>query len=355
MIQKKVPFYKKLDLSRILWIIGLLLLAWLLLFPTSYFLEKPGTAEQVSKFVTVKKKHDTHKGKFLLTTVQIQRATPIQILVGHFQPFTDVISQKALMGGASDAAYDKLQDYYIKNSANTAIAQAAKKAHVAYQQRFIGVYVLDVMKKSDFYDSLKLGDTIRAVDQQHFNSTTAFQKYVRQQKKGQTVTLTYARDQQTKQAKGRLITLPTTQQTGLGITLTDHTTVKTKIPIKVDAGDIGGPSAGLMFTLQVYEQLSGNQLRQNRVVAGTGTIEQDGSVGAIGGIDKKVVAASKAGATIFFAPNDRLTKAERKAMPHYQNNYALAKAAAKQIKTKMKIVPVTSFDDAVQYLEKTKS
>lgn len=355
MPQKKAPFYKRINLSHILWVIGLLILAWLLLFPTNYFLEKTGTAERVSKFVTVKKQHDQQKGKFLLTTVQIQQATPIQILIGHFQPFTEVLSQAELTGGASDAAYNKLQDYYIQNSANMAIAQAAKKADVPYEQRFIGVYVLDVMKNSDFYHTLKLGDTVRKVDQHQFSSTAGFQKYIRQQKKGQMVQITYARDQKIKQAKGKLITLPNTKQAGLGITLTDHTKVKTEVPIKIDAGDIGGPSAGLMFTLQVYDQLSNTDLRKGRVIAGTGTIESDGSVGAIGGIDKKVVAASAAGATVFFAPDDHLTKAEQKVMPHYQNNYQLAKLAAKKIKTKMKIVPVTSFDDAVQYLENTKS
>ncbi|MFD1671185.1 SepM family pheromone-processing serine protease [Agrilactobacillus yilanensis] len=355
MAQTQPHFYQKRWFNRFVWIIGTLFLAWLVLFPTNYFLEKPGTAEQVSKFVTVKGHEDKTKGKFLLTTVRVQQATPIQLVIGHFQPFTETLSREALMGSASSAAYDKLQDYYIENSENMAIAQAAKKAKVTYQQKFIGVYVLDVIKKSDFYKHLQLGDTVNAVNQRQFESTTDFQKYIRQHKVGDKVTVTYQRDKKTKQATGKLITLPGTKKAGLGITLTDHTKVTTKIPIKIDAADIGGPSAGLMFTLQVYDQLTGHHLRQGRTIAGTGTIENDGTVGAIGGIDKKVVAASEAGATVFFAPDDQLTKAEKKQLPNYQNNYQIAKKAAKKIQTKMKIVPVKSLDDAINYLKKSNS
>ncbi len=79
--------------------------------------------------------------------------------------------------------------------------------------------------------------------------------------------------------------------------------VKTKIPVKVDAaGQYGGPSGGLMFSLQIYQQISGKDLQRGRKIAGTGTINSDGTVGEIGGIDKKVIAAHRAGATIFFAP-----------------------------------------------------
>ena len=76
------------------------------------------------------------------------------------------------------------------------------------------------------------------------------------------------------------------------------------VDVNFDTSGVGGPSAGLMFTLDIYDQLNSEDLRKGRKIAGTGTIESDGSVGDIGGAALKVVAAAKAGADIFFVPNN---------------------------------------------------
>lgn len=350
---KSQPFYKRRWFARLLLgigIVGLLLIAFC---PIPYYLEQPGTAEDVSQYVTIKNHQDNAKGHFLLTTVAVRQATPLLFVLGHFQQHTEVLSREALMGsGTQDETFDKLQTYYIENSENTAIAQAYALAKQPYDFHFIGVYVLSVLPQSHFSGRLKIGDTIQTIDGQSFKSSAGFQKYVGQQKTGQKIKIGYLRQGTEKTAVGRLIYLKSTKRPGLGITLTDHTKVTTQLPVKIDAGDLGGPSAGLMFTLQVYDQLTGSQLRRGRSIAGTGTIEANGSIGAIGGIDKKVVAASKAGATIFFAPDDQLTKAEKKQLPHYQNNYQIAEKTARSIKSKMKIVPVRHLQDAIEYLQK---
>ena len=60
----------------------------------------------------------------------------------------------------------------------------------------------------------------------------------------------------------------------------------------------------MMFTLEIYSQITGKDLRQGREIAGTGTINEDGSIGQIGGVDKKVATASNAGAKIFLCPDE---------------------------------------------------
>lgn len=84
--------------------------------------------------------------------------------------------------------------------------------------------------------------------------------------------------------------MDTDKKAGLGISLVNDTTITTTIPVDVNTEEIGGPSAGLMFSLEIYTQLKGINLRDGRQIAGTGTISPDGKVGRIGGIDKKVVA-----------------------------------------------------------------
>src|SRR5699024_6429948 len=129
--------------------------------------------------------------------------------------------------------------------------------------------------------------------------------------------------------------------------------VTTKTPVKVNPGQLGGPSGGLMFTLQIYQQISGHDLQKGRKIAGTGTIDANGQVGEIGGIDKKIIAAHRAGATVFFAPYVKPTKLLLKYEDGHQTNYQLAKKTAKKYAPGMKVVPVTSFKQAVHYLETT--
>jgi PDZ domain-containing protein len=75
--------------------------------------------------------------------------------------------------------------------------------------------------------------------------------------------------------------------------------------------DIGGPSAGLVFSLGVYDTLTPGSLTGGAHVAGTGTIDERGRVGPIGGIDQKIVAAADAGATVFLVPPDNCAEAEQ--------------------------------------------
>jgi PDZ domain-containing protein len=72
--------------------------------------------------------------------------------------------------------------------------------------------------------------------------------------------------------------------------------------ITLDVKNTGGPSGGMIFTLGVIEELTPQDLLQGRKVAGTGTIDLSGKVGPIGGIDEKLIAAQRAGVTIFLAP-----------------------------------------------------
>jgi PDZ domain-containing protein len=87
---------------------------------------------------------------------------------------------------------------------------------------------------------------------------------------------------------------------------TDHT-----YPFTIDIGlqDVGGPSAGLMFSLGIIDKLTPTDLTGGRFVAGTGTIGDDGTVGPIGGIQMKLIAARDKGAQYFFTPSENCPEA----------------------------------------------
>jgi PDZ domain-containing protein len=81
-------------------------------------------------------------------------------------------------------------------------------------------------------------------------------------------------------------------------------------------------------------------------------MNNDGTIGRIGGIDKKVASASKEGVEIFFAPDDEITAEQKAAYPELKTNYEEAVEAMKKIQSDMKIVPVKTLQDALDYLEK---
>ena len=81
-------------------------------------------------------------------------------------------------------------------------------------------------------------------------------------------------------------------------------------------GDIGGPSAGLMFSLGIYDLLTPGDLTGGKFIAGTGTITVDGKVGAIGGIQQKMSGAKEAGATVFLVPAGNCDEAAAAAVAH---------------------------------------
>lgn len=342
-----------LILRRIALVLGLVLfLGWFLLWPLNSYIESPGTAVDLQSFVKIKGHPDNDKGSFMLTSVALQQAHPATYLYAKMVPYVSIESADDVTGGQNSATFNRVQKFYMDSSINEAIAVAYRAAHQAVKQRYLGIYVLQVQPNSKFKSAIQVGDTITKVDGHHFNTAAGFQKYISRQKVSKALKVTYLRDGKQHTVTKPLVKISGTGRPGIGIILTNNMKVKTDIPVKVDAGQYGGPSGGLMFSLQIYQQISGHNLQRGRKIAGTGTISSDGSVGEIGGIDKKVIAAHKAGATIFLAPYIKPTKEVLKYEEGHQTNYQLAKKTAKKYAPNMKVVPISSFSQAVKYLEK---
>lgn len=327
-----------------------LFLGWFLLWPLNKYIESPGSADSLKSYVKIKGYPDKRSGSFMITSVYLQRARPVTYLWAKVAPYYTIEDQEDVTGGQNNATFNKVQDFYMQSSINEAIANAYKVANQSVTKRYLGIYVLAVDKSSKFKNDIKVGDTIVKVNGKHFDSAQGFQKYIGKQKVGSQLTVTFLHNGKQKTVTKPLVKI-TNSRAGIGIILTDNVKVKTDIPIKVDPGQIGGPSGGLMFALQIYQQLTNKDLRHGQKIAGTGTIAPDGSIGEIGGIDKKVVAAHKAGAKIFFAPYVKPNKELLKYEEQHMTNYQLAKKTAKKVDPTMKVIPVSTFDQAIQYLE----
>jgi PDZ domain-containing protein len=237
---------------------------------------------------------------------------------------------------------------------------AYKKANIPYHIKNEGVMVLRTLAGLPAEKVLQGGDYLIKMDDTPITKAQDLLDYVKNKKAGDTINITYRRDQATLVAPLVLGTLPQEKdeqgkplplRPGLGITPGDVQSVKAEDAAKqlsVKTEDIGGPSAGLMFSLEMYEQLAGTDVTKGYRIAGTGTITPDGEVGPIGGIEHKIVAADREGAEIFFAPKDLFPKAGEKFDPIL--NYTDALNRVKKIGSKIKVVPVGTMDDALSYL-----
>jgi PDZ domain-containing protein len=225
-----------------------------------------------------------------------------------------------------------------------AIEVAYQKAGLPVHYKYNGIYVLNVLPDMPANGKLQAGDRVFKVDGKQFSTSEKFISYIAEKKAGDEISLTFSRNKQTKNVKLKVQPFKEDpKKVGVGISLVDDKKIIVNPHVKVKTDEIGGPSAGLMFSLEIYNQLTKEDLTKGYQIAGTGTISPDGTVGPIGGIEQKIIAADKAGAEIFFAPNEKGIK---------HSNYNDAIKTAREIDTKMKIVPVDSFDEAVKYLEK---
>lgn len=312
-------------------------------FSLPYYVSKPGIARELAPIIQVKDGTES-KGTFMLTTVRMGRANIYSYVEAKLFDYVELYPVEAILHEAeTQEEYNARQLHMMAGSKLNAIEVAYKKAEYPVDYEYKGVYVVQVVPDMPAEGKLRAGDRISKVDGKEFPSSEKFIDYVGKKKAGDQVELTINREDKTKTVKVTVEPFKDDpKKVGIGISLVDDKEIIVDPKVTVKTDEIGGPSAGLMFSLEIYDQLMEDDFTKGYKIAGTGTIDPKGSVGPIGGIDQKIVAADKAGAEIFFAPNEKGGK---------DSNYKLAVKTAREIDSKMKIVPVDVIDDAINYLE----
>jgi len=327
------------------WFLVLGILAIVLFFyvPTPYYVTRPGSAVVLAPLVEVEGGKKEAEGQFMLTTVRMGEANPAWYLYARLSPDAELIDKRLVLShGETDEDFTRRELKVMQTSQEVAEAVAFRKAGYEVNIDKRGVLVMGTIAGMPAREKLQVGDVIVRLDQLKVNDTKAMLNYLADKNAGEQVSVTFLRNGKEQTVSLKLAALPgEPPRPGLGIRPEDNQVIEVPQEVKITSQGIGGPSAGLMFTLEIYDQLKQEiDLTRGYKVAGTGTIDIDGTVGRIGGIHQKVVAADKAGAEIFFAPDDG---AER-------SNYEEAVDTAERIGTRMRIVPVKHVDDAIRFL-----
>lgn len=178
----------------------------------------------------------------------------------------------------------------MKNSQLSAQLAALGFLDIPYSQRFI---VENFTENSPNKGMLKKGDQIIALAGERVDSASELRTLITTSKTEKVKAIILRENKEVEiplQIRGKAI----------GVRISD----KYDLPfsVKVNLKNIGGPSAGLIFSLAIIEKLTKEDLVRMRNIAGTGTITPDGTVGPIGGIEEKLIGASRAGVKLFLAP-----------------------------------------------------
>lgn len=185
----------------------------------------------------------------------------------------------------------------------------ATAAALRFLHRPTELVVAAVAANGPSKDVLRQGDQIVTVGGKAVSTTADMQAAVRANAPGTRLPIEIRRDGVTQTVSVTLAARPDDPKVGyVGVT-PQVVNADPALKISYNVGDIGGPSAGMMLTLAVIDRLSPGELTHGKFIAGTGTIDDTGAVGPIGGITHKTRAARDAGATVFLVPQDNCAEA----------------------------------------------
>lgn len=296
---------------------------------TRYLLVLPGTAEDVLPMIHFKGRPQSAPGHLYLTTVYVSHANLLLYLMGKLDRNAEFLKQNVPVPHENEMEQAMMQESQL-----TAEALALRKAGYPVALRGNGVKVISAAKGTDAALALKPGDVVKAVDGEPTPYVHSILAVMRRKKPDRPITLTVLRGKQKLVCRVKTIAAPGNPGSRIGILVTDNgLKLDTPVPIRIDASDIEGSSAGLMFSLGAYDLLKGGTLAEGLSIAGTGTVDMSGAVGPIEGIRQKMVAARKEGADYFFCP---------------QENYAQASNPP----AGLTVIPVRTFDQALAFVEK---
>ncbi len=219
-----------------------------------------------------------------------------QALRAWLDPSEAVVPQSELFPPGQTQQQTQTQDTeQMASSQETATAAALTELHIGYQTQVVVMQTVPGMPASTV---LEPGDVIVAVDGKPVDGRSSLSTLITARPAGTTLRLTVRRhgttmglDVTSKEVGGQPI---------IGVDVQQQYTFP--FTVKITVGDIGGPSAGMMFALGIIDKLTPMNLTGGRFIAGTGEITASGQVLPIGGIQQKMIAARDAGATVFLTP-----------------------------------------------------
>ena len=315
-----------------------------LLAPIPFVFFKPGVPDNVAgKIISIKdEKTYPINGKLFITSILVTNPdSPVfgaETIVNWAIGPHVVLPRESVYPNIEPA--DKIEkDSQGEMESSQATATAAALRFMGYKFKEL-YYISDIRDYSDAFKKLKEGDFITEIEGKKINEIEEIRSSYAGKKIGDPLKITVEREDK----KGNISTITTEvklvenldvasndgeKRPAIGILV--GTTARFPVDVQFNLPGVGGPSAGLIFAIGIIEKLTVEDFVRGRKIAGTGTITASGKVGGIGGIEEKMVGASRAGATLFLAPRENC--------PDIQH-----------IPDGLKVIPVSTLSEAIAAL-----
>ncbi|MEY3339083.1 MAG: hypothetical protein RL575_176 [Actinomycetota bacterium] len=341
------------------WALPLLTIVWLVtgalitssLVKINYWEVAPGSAEEVASRFSFDKnalsqvtRYET-SAPILFVTAYGSKLSALDALVGVLDPDVDVLNREEKFGTITPSEQRRLGFQAMASAKQIAEYVALNRlgydVSIAYGKLIIERLVCeDAPRPLSACLQLNPGDTITAFDGIEIPTLSDLMPIIADYSPGDVVEVTITPHKTTDSVMKKIelmVSPDDPDRTIIGVWPADTRTVDLPFEVDIDTDSIGGPSAGLSFTLALLDELTAGELTGGVKVAATGTIDGDESIGAIGALRQKTVAVKASGATVFLVPSAQTPEE--------------LSAARRVAGSKLRIVPVANLTEALKVLE----
>jgi PDZ domain-containing protein len=286
------------------------------LIEVPYVALRPGSVRPVTERVVVDGAPSFPPAESIAyTTVSVGTTTMLEALAGWLDDDVDVLPEDRVRGDRTEAENRRFNAQLMDTSKLVAVAVALDRLGEDVDITTTGAIVRGIAPGSPAEEALQIDDVIVAVDGDAVDEPEEIGDLLQDGGPGATHTLTVERPP----GSGTLVDVEVTtiaapddpDRAIVGIDPEDRITdFDFPIDVTIDSGTVGGPSAGLAFTLAVLDVLTPGELTGGHRVAVTGTMDLDGRVGPVGGGAQKAIAVRDAGYEVFLVPSDELEEVQ---------------------------------------------
>jgi PDZ domain-containing protein len=286
--------------------------------PLPYYAYRPGSVRDTESLITVAgEKTFPSAGTISYTTVSLRQATLFGMLTGWLDNDVDVFPRDKVLGNRNAEENRTLNLQMMDTSKLVATQVALERLGHPVDVSITGETVVNVLPHLPADGVLKAGDTITAVNGERLDEPDDLTRLLAADSPGDDVSLTVepgsgSRPRDVELALGADPDEPDRAIIGIEVTGRDID-FDFPVDVSIDTGDVGGPSAGLAFTLAIIDGLTPGDLTGGARVAVTGTISSDGTVGRVGGTGQKAAAVRDKDYDVFLVPSADYEAARRHA------------------------------------------
>ncbi len=286
----------------------LIILFFIIIFSIKfdYYIYSPGSLVDLTDRIEVENSNES-KGSFNLTYVTARNGTIPNIILSYIIPSWDLESLDNMRieneNEKEIVARDKV---YLKETSYDAIIAAFSEAGIEYEVKDIDVSVTVVYDISD--TDLKAGDIIKKVNNEEVNNFDELKRIISNYKENDRINISVLRNG--KEVECYSVLKKENDRVIIGVSLAELKNVITTPKVNyVFKDNESGSSRGLMCALDIYNKITEFDLTKGRKISGTGSIDENGKVGAISGVKYKLIGAVKKNADIFIVPSDNYEEA----------------------------------------------